>query len=181
VAIAATLVLTGAAASVPLRTIEGPPLGYTGGFGEPTCAQCHIGNDVNAFGGRVAIRGLPAAWVPGTEYALTVVLEAEETSVAGFELASRFADGADRARSAGRLSSLDARVAVADSAGIVYARQTGAGSAAGGDGSSWTLTWVAPDGGGPVTFNVAANSGNADNSPLSDLVYVAEVTVPPTR
>lgn len=129
----------------------------------------------------MALRGLPAAWVPGTEYVLTVILEAEETSVAGFELASRFADGANRARSAGRLSPVDARVAIEDSVGVVYAHQTRDGSAAGGGGSSWTLRWVAPDGGGPVAFNVAANSGNADNSPLSDLVYVAEVTVPPAR
>jgi hypothetical protein len=32
-----------------------------------------------------------------------------------------------------------------------------------------------------VTFSVAANSGNADNSPLSDLIYATEVIVPPAR
>lgn len=178
--LAAVLVLTGAAAFVPRpRTAEGPPLGFTGGFGEPTCVTCHIGADVNAFGGRVTLHGVPEAYTPGTAYALTVVLEAEETSVAGFELASRFGAGAARGASAGSLVPVDARVSVTDSAGITYARQTRQGSVpASGDGSTWTLTWTAPTGGAPVTFNVAANSGNADNSPLSDLVYTTEVTVP---
>lgn len=179
--LAAVLVLTGAAAFVPRpRTAEGPPLGFTGGFGEPSCVACHLGAAVNAFGGRVVLRGLPEAFTPGTAYTLTVVLEAEETSVAGFELASRFGAGAGHGESAGTLATVDARVAIADSAGITYARQTREGSlTSSSEGSSWSLTWTAPTGDAPVTFNVAANSGNADNSPLSDLVYTTELTVPP--
>ena len=181
--LAAVLVLTGAAAFVPRpRTAEGPPLGFTGGFGEPSCAACHIGADVNAFDGRVTLDGLPEAYTPGRAYTVTVVLEAEETSVAGFELAARYGAGALHGRSAGTLAGLDHRVGVTDSAGITYARQTREGSPAeSDDGSSWSLSWTAPSDGGPVTFNVAANSGNADNSPLSDLVYTTEVTVPPVR
>lgn len=179
----AVLVVTGTAAAAPrLRTAEGPPLGFTGGFGEPSCVACHVGSDVNAYGGRVALLGLPGAYEPGTSYALTVLLEAEETSVAGFELASRFATGEVRGRNAGALAPIDTRVVVSDSSGVSYARQTLDGSVpASSDGASWTLTWVAPTAGGPVTFNVAANSGNADNSPLSDLVYTGEVTVPQAR
>jgi len=177
---AAALVLPGAAVSAPaVRTAEGPPAGFSGGFGEPTCVACHTGNDLNAFGGRVTIEGLPAAYVPGRAYPLTVVLEAEETEVAGFQITARFAGGARAGGDAGRLEPLDGRVAKRDSAGVTYAHQTAEGSkTATSDGSAWTLTWIAPVD-GDVAIHLAANSGNGDNSPLSDLVYTREVLLGP--
>ncbi len=180
---AAVLVLSGTAVAVPaVVTVEGPPPGFTGGFGEPSCVACHLGSEVNAFGGRVVVEGLPAAYAPGAEYILTVLLEAEETQAAGFQITSRFTGGAGWGRNAGRLEPIDARVAVTDSAGVSYVHQSLEGSRTHtSDGSSWSVVWVAPSAGGPVTISVAANSGNADNSPLSDLVYTAEVIVPPNR
>jgi hypothetical protein len=177
---AAALVLMGAAALVPtVPTAEGPPPGYSGGFGEPTCAACHVGNDVNAFDGRVTLEGLPSRYEPGASYPLTVVLEAEGTAVAGFQITARHADGTARGVNAGRLEPAEPRVAVTDSAGVSYAHQSREGSVPGsGDRASWTVVWVAPAG-GSVAFHVAANSGNADNSPLSDLVYTTEIVVPP--
>ena len=122
---AALVVILGAAASVPpSRTVEGPPLGFTGGFGEPTCVECHIGNEPNAFGGRVAVEGLPEAFEAGTEYVLTVVLEAEETEVAGFELSARYAGGRLWGVSAGELRAADLRVTVRDSSNISYAHHS---------------------------------------------------------
>ncbi len=181
--VAAALVLSGAAASTRgVPATEGPPPGYTGGFGEPSCVSCHIGNEVNAFGGRVEVTGLPLSYEAGREYVLTVVLEAEDTEVAGFELSSRYADGELRGDNAGALQPLDARVAVTDSAGVSYAHQSREGSTTGStDRTSWTVAWRAPPRGGTVAIHVAANSGNADNSPLSDLVYTAEALVPPSR
>jgi putative ABC transport system ATP-binding protein len=67
-------------------------VGHTGGFGEPTCVICHIGDVENAYGGSVAILGLPEAYEPGAVYALSVVLRAEETTVAGFQLSARFSE-----------------------------------------------------------------------------------------
>lgn len=179
----AVLAIVGAAAAfTPPRVTDGPPPGFSGGFGEPSCVTCHLGNDVNAFGGQVRLAGLPAAYEPGTEYVLTVVLEAEETAVAGFQVTARFADAARMGRNAGRLGPLDERVSVADSAGVSYAHQTLVGSTtSNASGSSWALKWTAPQDGGPVTLNVTANSGNADKSPLGDLVYADEVTLPSAR
>ena len=140
---------------------------------------CHIGNEENAFGGSVTIEGLPEAYVPGREYPVTVVLAAEETAVAGFQITARFAAGARRGSNAGMLLPIDARVARRDSAGISYAHQTFEGSkTSSGEGAVWTLAWVAPSD-GTVAINVAANSGNGDNSPLSDLVFVREVVLGP--
>ncbi|UCC24993.1 MAG: hypothetical protein JSU98_14895 [Gemmatimonadales bacterium] len=158
----------------------GPPPAHTGGFGEPTCQICHEGDALNAFGGSVTILGLPTAWVPGRAYPVTIVLEAEETGVAGFQLAARFAEGDRWGEPAGSLAPVSPRVALTVSeGGQPYAHHTSSGTAPrDSNGSSWVVEWTAPAAGGAVAFHVAANSGNGDNSPLLDLIYVAEVTVP---
>lgn len=179
----AALVVTGAAAVVPgSRTADSPPPGYTGGFGEPSCVACHIGNDVNAFDGRVTLEGLPRAYETGRWYVLTVVLEADGTDVAGFMVSSRFSDGPRRGENAGTLVPTDTRVVVTDSAGVSYAHHSEAGSrTSSSGGASWSFLWAAPRESGPVALHVAANSGNADDSPLSDLVYTTERLVQPGR
>lgn len=157
---------------------ERPPPGFTGGFGESSCISCHIGSDVNAFGGSVQLRGVPARYVGGEVYALTVVLQAEETSIAGFQISARHAAGVKEGRNAGRLSPLDERVARSDSASISYLHHSREGAETSDpNGATWSFAWAAPSGGGDVVFHLAANSGNADNSPLGDLVYTHEVTV----
>ncbi|MEJ2207339.1 MAG: hypothetical protein P8170_24965 [Gemmatimonadota bacterium] len=122
------------------------------------------------------IEGLPKRYTPGTTYTVTVVLRAEETAIAGFELAARFRAGG---KPAGSLRTIDPRVSVTlDDHGLAYAHQTEAGAVVSDpSGSSWPLVWIAPGEGGDVVFHVAANSGNGDNSPLGDLIYAAEVRV----
>ena len=180
---AAALTLVGAAAAVPSFHATGPPAGHTGGFGEPTCLECHVGNELNAFGGRVTVQGLPDAYGRGQRYELTVVLEAEETATAGFQLSVRYGGGAEWGAPAGELLPVDSRVTVTRAeTGQPYAHQTMVGAAtANPDLAIWSLEWVAPPVGGPVAIHVAANSGNGDDSPLSDLVYAADVTIPPVR
>lgn len=173
--------LAGVVGALPARrTAEAPPPGFSGGFGEPSCVACHLDNEVNAFGGRVLVEGLPDAYEAGKEYVLTVRLEAGGTAVAGFEMTARFSEGASRESNAGILTPLDQHSAVTDSAGISYLHHTRAGSVVTADtGSRWALQWIAPQQGGAVTINVAANSGNADSSPLGDLVFTMEVTLRP--
>lgn len=151
----------------------------TGGFGEPTCGFCHIGSDLNAYGGRVSVEGLPSSYEAGREYVLTVDLRADETAVAGFQFAVRYHEGQARGRPAGSLEPVDARTAVTDSLGVGYIHQTEGGSVTSDpSGARWSFSWRAPQAGGPVVFHVAANSGNGDNSPLGDLVYTAERILP---
>lgn len=165
-------------APIPVHA-TGPPPAHTGGFGEPTCAECHIGEALNAYGGSVSIEGLPPAFEPGATYALSVVLRAEETGVAGFQLAARGASGPGEGAPAGTLRAVDQRVTVLpDSTGQVYAQHTQAGArSADPVGAAWTLEWVAPADPVDVVFHVAANSGNDDNSPLGDLVFTARMVV----
>ena len=72
---------------------EGPPPAHTGGFGEPTCQACHADNPLNAPGGSLALRGLPAVYAPATAYRVTITLRRPGLGRAGFQLAARFATG----------------------------------------------------------------------------------------
>lgn len=175
---ATTLALTGVAA-ISAFNPEGPPPGHTGGFGEPTCITCHQGSDLNAFGGRVTIEGLPNEYVQGERYLLTVFLEAEETDLAGFQLAARYRTGGEEGLNAGKIHPVDDRVAISiGTNGLQYVHQTRQGSyMSAPDSTSWSMEWIAPSTGNSVVFHVAANSGNGDNSPLSDLVYTADLSV----
>lgn len=159
-------------AAPPLATlfVDGPPAAHTGGFGEPTCHACHFDHRLDDPAGGVRLGGVPHRYVPGRAYTITITLHREGLRRGGFELAVRFADG----RQAGSLRPLDERVALADSLGIRYARQTRAGtSPAAPDTARWRLEWVAPSGGSTVLFHVAANAADGDDSALGDFIYLA--------
>jgi hypothetical protein len=154
---------------------NGPPPAHTGGFGEPTCAQCHFGAPVNAPGGRLTVAGVPEAYRPGERYRLTVRVEKPELAAGGFQLAARFADGAQ----AGSLRAVDARAQVVAGGGSVqYAGHTEGGSASGGEARlAWEVEWTAPNAAaGPVSFHSSANAANGDGSALGDFVYTLEHT-----
>ncbi len=163
-------------ADQPPLHADGPPLGHTGAFGEPSCVACHFGMEVNPPGGRVRIEGAPEKYDAERTYVLTVVLESEQMGAAGFQLSVRSADGA----MGGELRPTSSRVAVRDSAGLAYAQHTRAGSRVENpDIARWQVTWTPVRGAhGPVTLAVAANSANGDDSPFSDYVYTAQVSVP---
>lgn len=168
----------GATATLPDR----PPLAHTGGFGEPTCVECHSESSVNQPGGSVAVEGVPWRYEPNGIYRITIRLVREGLQNGGFELSARIAAGTRPGTQAGTLRQLDDRVDVTDSTfarygPISYARHTRAGSIAVSDTIRWTLEWRAPGvAAGTVIFNVAANAGNDDNSPLGDYIYTSGIT-----
>jgi len=150
---------------------DAPPPGHTGGFGEPTCQICHAEYPLDAAGIRVALMGVPQAAEGGSVHRVAVLVRAEGTVTAGFQLSTRGPDG----RQAGRLRAVDETVTVTRGetpAGIVeFAHQTERGT---GDvdrsETMWTVEWVAPGEAVDVTWSVSGNSGNGDNSPFGDLV-----------
>jgi hypothetical protein len=160
---------------------DAPPPGHTGGFGEPTCQDCHFQADVNDGAGAVAATGLPHSYEPGGRYRLTVVLAQPGLGVGGFQVAARFEDGTQ----AGCFTIPDreaSRTAVTSDLGIEYAHHLFEGTAAGGaDSVAWELDWIAPDASRAVVFHVVANAGNGDDSPLGDYVYTARIEVRPSN
>ncbi len=155
-----------------------PPLGHTGGFGEPTCTACHFEGEPNDPAGSLEITGVPAEYTPGATYTLTISLARPGLAVGGFQLAARFATGESAGRPAGTLSAVDARVGVSrdDATGVSYAHHVAAGIVPEAPGSiRWQLEWTAPAEGGAVVFHAAANAADDDQSPFGDWIYTTSV------
>src|SRR5258706_16364157 len=72
---------------------EGPPAAHTGGFGEPTCAECHGGGKLNINGGRASIN-LPKTYSGGATYPVTVTIFDAAENRWGFELSARTSSAA---------------------------------------------------------------------------------------
>ena len=163
--------------------IVGPPPGHTGGFGEPTCIECHIGSDLNKPGSTLEVVGIGGSYRPGELYEVTIRIVSYDMRAAGFQAAFRTTKDLNRGKSAGRLRSIDDRVAVvpSESGDVRYVQHTDLGTPANGARAEWTFEWMAPTHGEDVALHVAANSGNGDNSPLDDLVYTNSITITPRR
>jgi hypothetical protein len=166
-------------ASVFVPHPDFPPLAHTGGFGEPTCQQCHQGEALNAPGATLRLEGVPRPWRPGRAYRITVTLRRDSLTRAGFELAARFLPGG---ANAGVLLAYDSLLTAVDrdsTSGVSYAHHTRRGTEISGARARWTMLWTAPlSGSGDIAFNVAAVAANDDNSNLGDVVYTTSGTAP---
>ena len=147
---------------------EAPPAGYTGGFGEPTCASCHSDYDPVAEG--LALTGMPERYEPGASYRIRLTLSEEFMVLGGFEAAVRFADGPRVGAQAGALAPADSLSITTDSAGVTYVHHRPGGVLTPEGRAVWNLDWIAPAEGGAVVLNAAANAANGDLSPLGDLI-----------
>jgi hypothetical protein len=169
--------------AIPVRGafLDGPPPGYTGGFGEPTCALCHFGSAVNEAGGTLSLAGVPDTYHRGERYRITVSLARGDLQRGGFSLSARFAEGAAAGRQAGTFRAPDERVKVVEGTpgGVQYAGHARPGVQPAAPGRiEWTVEWTAPDSAaGPVVFHAAANSADGDESQFGDLVYTLEKVV----
>jgi hypothetical protein len=180
VALAGALVLIAIAPGVLRSFAEGPFPGFTGGFKEPTCQQCHFGHELNEPGGSITLSGVPPKYRPGEVYTITVSLEKAGLEKAGFQLTARFASGGTAGRDAGRLEAAGDGVQLVQNAdkSVTYLQHTPAGTKTPTPGRfSWQVRWIAPENGSDrVEFDVAANASNADDSPLGDYIYTAKAT-----
>jgi hypothetical protein len=175
--------------AVPLAALgfkEGPYPNVTGGFGEQSCHLCHLDNTVNAPGGSLSISGVPAAFVPGATYQVTVSLSREGMRRGGFEIAARFAGGKQKGKQAGAWRTTDARMQLipgaADKA-LTFVQHNLIGSRTATPGANaWTMEWTAPSpASAPVQFNIAANASNNDDSPLGDYIYLKMIRSTPAK
>jgi hypothetical protein len=167
-----------AAAPILLSAYQGGPVpAVTGGFGEPTCAQCHQGTAPGPRDGKLTLEA-PRTYRAGETYQLRVTLVRRNLQVGGFEIAARFQTQPAGGVQAGTLRAVDPRtqIVTGGAKGVQYAQHTDAGSRAAPLGKlAWVVEWRAPDKPtGPVVFHVAANAANGDASPLGDVVHTAQ-------
>src|SRR4030095_781689 len=81
----------------------------TGGFGEPTCLECHDDNGLNDASGRMSLSGIPEMYTPGTDYNITVTLARPGLGRAGAQLPARFDQVSSAGKGAGALRTSDNR------------------------------------------------------------------------
>jgi len=178
------LLLAVTLALLPLALVaydDGPPPAHTGGFGEPTCAECHDDNPVNADGGTLQLDGVPQSYTPGRSYTIRIVLRRAGLQRAGFQVASRFSKGPSTGKQAGTWI-VDGDLVQATTANdVVYVEQTKSGNVVKPIGAiDWSVDWQAPAAPqGAVSFHVSANASNRDDSALGDFIYVTAATSEP--
>jgi len=165
-----TLICLGALVAAPaLGFSGGPSNGLTGAPGEGTCIGCHATFPLNSGSGSLALAGLPAEYVPGETYGLTLTLSDPDAARWGFELTLLDAAGA----STGEIAITDAGTQLSSSGDRDYLKHNVAGTAPGTTGQkSWTFDWTAPaSGAGPVTLYVAGNAANNNGNTSGDRIY----------
>jgi hypothetical protein len=154
---------------------DGPPAGFSGGFGEDHCQACHSGDKVNASPGSLKISA-PEHYSPEKTYAVTITLTRPGMAVGGFQLTARFAEGGAQAGTLALADGQQDRVKVMNDRGVQYAYHLRPGSQlTATDVVRWTLRWTAPAGRRAVLFHAAANAANGDDSQSGDFVYLSQV------
>ncbi len=176
-----------------LSLLAGPSQAYPEGppderAGDPpaleTCHSvgCHASFPVNSGNGSLTVQGVPASYLPGTSYVLTVQLNDPDQRRWGFE-ATVLRPTLNT--QAGTVEAIDpAFVQVSDQPGTQkdYVKQTLEGSFAGQeDDASWQFRWTAPSSGtGAAHLYVAGNAANNNGFPTGDYVYTFNVLIPET-
>lgn len=128
------------------------------------CSSCHFDSAVRADSPVLRIDGLPKQPEAGNSYLLTLALDDPSLLNSGF-LLTVSANGND----AGQLAARDEGVETKGA----QARSTLAGSKPTAPGEArWSVVWTAPaELPGPLRFDLWANAGNEDLSPLGDKVH----------
>jgi hypothetical protein len=155
---------------------DGPPPGFSSGFGEDHCQACHFSDKVNPSPGSLAISA-PERYTPGQTYAITVTLTRPGMKIGGFQLTARFEEDSAQAGTLALAEGDQDRLKVVTDRGVQYAYHQRAGAElTAPDVVRWTLRWTAPAGKGNVVFNAAANAANADETQFGDFVYTASAS-----
>jgi len=149
---------------------------FTGGFGEETCRSCHFDYDLNMDGGSLSIQGVDEPYEPGASIPVTVTVQSERLEIGGFQLTARFEDGTQAGSFAWDGDRLMFTPGIDGDIQYLQHSANGTTSAVKRE-VSWSFTWIAPETGDPVIFNVAANAGNYDDSSFGDWIYAKEVIV----
>jgi len=152
---------------------------FTGGFGEETCRSCHFDYDLNMDGGSLVLDGVPESYESGKDYEITVTLQAEQLEVGGLQLTTRFEDGSQAGEFSWDGELLMFTPSISDE--VKYLQHTADGTEPSSEGEiQWTFTWTSPEvNDGEVILNIAANSGNYDDSSFGDWIYAKELTLRP--
>ena len=130
------------------------------------CGSCHLGSPDPTDSSTISIEGLPPRAVAGQSYPLRIVLSDPALQIAGFLLK---VSAGNAPGDTGTLASVDATTETQGA----RARSTRAGALPRARGAmSWTVVWTAPTvSTDTIRFEIWANAGNDDLSPLGDRLH----------
>lgn len=174
----ACIVATPSRAPSAVMYSDAPPEGRTGAPGEGNCSSCH--GALNDGLATLTITGIPASYIPGTKYTVTVSLARAGKSRWGFELTSLFTTGNAMAGTLEATSNLTQILTKASKFYVAHLSGSGADGTFSGTANgpvTWTFDWTAPAaGGGSVTFYVAGLACDNDGQDSAgDLTYTTSV------
>lgn len=137
------------------------------------CLACHLDASLSEPSDALTIEGLPGVPEAGRDYTLSITLTDPALRNAGFLLVITAETG-----SPGELTAVDGRT---ETIGTL-ARSTYDGTTPAEPGKgSWALRWTAPAAiEGPLRFDLWANAGNWDLSPLGDRLHHRSWQLAPT-
>ena len=148
---------------------DGAPWDAAGPASSNNCAACHFDGEVATASDAIGIAGLPARIAAGGAYDLEVTVAAPEGKVFGFLLTS-VCDGQPAGTFEPEGDFIDASKGAARSTMPV---------ALGPDGAvRWALRWTASaELTEPVTFYLAVNAANGDESAFGDTIHFRAITI----
>jgi hypothetical protein len=136
-------------------------------------AGCHVGNPVNASGGTLAVRLMDGtteatSWVAGKTYNVNVTLVKEGAIKYGFEICAK--KGSTSTNMGTFTKGTGTRISIGTSNYITHDNAVATGN--------WTFTWTAPAASSdPVTFYLAGNAANGDNTSNGDFIYTMSKSI----
>lgn len=146
--------------------------------GGDTCALCH--GPLNNARGSVKINFPATSYTPGQKYRMSVTITDPNARRWGFELGAWQSSNLTR-NQAGTLATADGFTRITTEASWQYITHTSSGTRPGTAGpASFEFDWTAPVAGtGEVSFFVAANAANNNNSnDQGDFIYSSSLKVP---
>jgi uncharacterized protein (TIGR03437 family) len=159
----------------------GPGPGYSGAPGDSTCTACH-GGTANSGGGNVSISfGGANTYTPGQVVHVSVTVSDSAQRRWGFEASPRLTSDPQNT-GAGTLATVDGNTQLAGTSGTIqWIEHTLAGTRNGTTGgATFNFDWTPPaTDAGNVTFYVAANAANGNDSNTGDHIYTATATLSP--
>ncbi len=162
---------------------SGPTPGHTNAPGETNCTSCHVDFPVDSGVGDIQINGIPANYLPGQQFPVSITLSEPQGVTWGFQftainaLGGRVGTYTIPAAETGNLqldntiiNGLERRYMMHTVNGVtspVFSSRT------------WNFTWTAPaQRVGKIRFFVAGNAANSDGGPSGDYIYTdAEATL----
>jgi hypothetical protein len=157
---------------IAIANTSGPGAGYSGSpLDGDNCTDCHLPGPAFQADNLIVIDVGLNGYIPGQTYPLTVTCDDIVAEKYGFQITSETAS----AKTGTWIITNASRTQLKSGTAVTH---TSGGTIPSGSPNTWSMEWTAPAAGtGPVTFYVAINQTDADNSRFGDMIHVASLTI----